>query len=621
MYWITKIAIENYKAFPSTIEPIDIKPLNHLLIYGENGSGKSSIYKAIRDFFKTSSKSSISFDLNEFSKKEGNQTGSIELEISKIDNAGALQEDPVSYTFSSDPTNSTNKLPLIQLADKIKGFLDYRIMLRTHYITVPESRNPNVFGLLVKDILSDSKIPNPGGGTGTVELLATYQKIANEILNNPSNSKVYQDATAELVEFNLSLKSLLRDVFGLTNNYFKDYFNDPKIFIDLTINDIELVKKKGARKKMKEEIFFKILYAGIEIPFYLVFLNEARLSALALSIFFSSIKVYPLDAVELRVIYLDDVFIGLDNSNRIPLLKLIKQEFGDEKFQLFVSTYDKEWYEIVKHWFSAENIKFKSIEMYFDRDENVATPDKSVIVTAQSNIDKAEDSYKSKDYPAAGNYLRKECEYVLKSLLPLTYKVNYEGEPINELEGLIQKISEFYKDCGIAPPLGLLNSIKIYRKLVLNPSSHADLKCPIYRNEILDAFQLVRELKSLQPLVRKKVLDKGQNLRISFSAPKYRMDLHLGENLYVIEQNGIKSFCPTKYFIDKWKFKDIDFGMKKSGIDMKCSPDDIVKAQSTKRELSDIFIGINFSTGIAIPTDLESVVMLNSTGCIKDFLI
>ena len=69
MHWITKIAIDNFKAFPSVIQPIEIKLLNHLLVYGENGSGKSSVYKAVRDFFRSSSKPSLPFELNEFSKK------------------------------------------------------------------------------------------------------------------------------------------------------------------------------------------------------------------------------------------------------------------------------------------------------------------------------------------------------------------------------------------------------------------------------------------------------------------------------------------------------------------------------------------------------------------------
>jgi energy-coupling factor transporter ATP-binding protein EcfA2 len=443
MYWITKISIDNYKAFPTAIKPIEITPLNHLLIYGENGSGKSSVYKAVRGFFRSSGKPAIPFELNEFSKNSGNINGTVELEISDTDIDGNINGTPSSYLFSSNPANSTHSIPVFQLADKLKGFLDYKAMLKAHFINVREGVNPNIFNFLVREILSDSQIPNPAGGTGYVDLLPTYQRISDDITKNAVTSKKHQNAIQELLVFNSSLNTLLRDVFGLTNKYFKEYFKDPKISVDLKISKIELIDIKG-KKRLKEEIFFKISYAGTELPLYHAFLNEARLSALAISIFFASIKVYPLAAVDLRVIFLDDVFIGLDNSNRIPLLRLLKDEFSEENFQLFISSYDKEWFELVKQWFAAENIKYKPIEMYFDRDDDPATPDTSVIINAQSNFKKAEECFKTKDYAAAGTYLRKECEYIIKTLLPETFKITKEGIEITELEGLLQKLVEYF---------------------------------------------------------------------------------------------------------------------------------------------------------------------------------
>lgn len=43
MRWITGITISNYRAFAKP-ETIVIPEGHHLLIYGENGSGKSLIY-------------------------------------------------------------------------------------------------------------------------------------------------------------------------------------------------------------------------------------------------------------------------------------------------------------------------------------------------------------------------------------------------------------------------------------------------------------------------------------------------------------------------------------------------------------------------------------------------
>jgi ABC-type uncharacterized transport system fused permease/ATPase subunit len=54
MRWITGITLDNYRAFPNAYAKIDIPPGNHLLVYGENGSGKSSLYNGLKDFFHSS---------------------------------------------------------------------------------------------------------------------------------------------------------------------------------------------------------------------------------------------------------------------------------------------------------------------------------------------------------------------------------------------------------------------------------------------------------------------------------------------------------------------------------------------------------------------------------------
>ena len=51
---IDKIIIKNFKAFPEE-EVIELNG-NHLLVYGENGSGKSSVYWALYTLFQAKDK-------------------------------------------------------------------------------------------------------------------------------------------------------------------------------------------------------------------------------------------------------------------------------------------------------------------------------------------------------------------------------------------------------------------------------------------------------------------------------------------------------------------------------------------------------------------------------------
>ena len=51
---------------------------------------------------------------------------------------------------------------------------------------------------------------------------------------------------------------------------------------------------------------------------------------------------------DLKLIVLDDALIGLDMSNRLPLLDILEEkEFA--KYQIILMTYDRTFYEMVKH--------------------------------------------------------------------------------------------------------------------------------------------------------------------------------------------------------------------------------------------------------------------------------
>ena len=103
-----------------------------------------------------------------------------------------------------------------------------------------------------------------------------------------------------------------------------------------------------------------VTYAEKAIPEPHLFLNEARLSAIAISIYLGMIKRHP-QGIAHKILFLDDVFIGLDIANRLPLLKIIDEHFGD--YQIFITTYDKPWFEYAKS-FLGGNAGWKTMEFY-----------------------------------------------------------------------------------------------------------------------------------------------------------------------------------------------------------------------------------------------------------------
>ena len=86
-----------------------------------------------------------------------------------------------------------------------------------------------------------------------------------------------------------------------------------------------------------QEILLKVKFFDEDISAHHRFLNEAKLSAIALSIYFAGFLLQP--ESDLKVLALDDVLIGLDMSNRIPVLDILDEYFSD--YQIFLTTYDK----------------------------------------------------------------------------------------------------------------------------------------------------------------------------------------------------------------------------------------------------------------------------------------
>jgi energy-coupling factor transporter ATP-binding protein EcfA2 len=542
MKWITGIEINNYRAFNQQYKEIAIPINHHVLIYGENGSGKSSIYNALKDFFGSSNNTTQPFEINLFSQKAGNKNGSVTLRIADLNAARAkVAENP--FIFAEPDINSTHRLPQIQLANKVKGFIDYKKLLKTHFVEAKSGQNPNLFNLIIENLLSDHLIKKPsGGGVSDFPLLEEWKRIRDNILNLDGRYTDHKNALADLPAFENALRQLLSLVFTEFKRLIQIYF-DKKLEINVTLSQMQFERDKW---NIKQELFLDIKYAGEPIPSYHTFINEARLSALGACIYLAAIKTYPPTASDLKILYLDDVFIGLDTSNRIPLLKIIKNEFIKHDFQIFISTYDRQWFETSRIWFEAEKCKFKCLELFVnDSDGNPATPDIPVVIDPSQNLfEKAISHFESKDFPAAANYLRRTCEAELRRILPqsLTLNINLTNgeQTIHRLDKLVDNFLSFLTKNGLnTTPF---THFKTYKKIILNPLSHDDAEAPHYRKEIQDGIAMVRELQKIRTKGIISVKDSAANpmkLRMVdvASGGNHDYEIVVLENLYFIQQD------------------------------------------------------------------------------------
>ena len=214
-----------------------------------------------------------------------------------------------------------------------------------------------------------------------------------------------------------------------------------------------------------------------------VFLNEAKLSAIALSIYLASILLVP--QPDLTLLVLDDVLIGLDMSNRLPVLDVLENFFPNH--QIILTTYDRNWFEMVR--LRVNDAEWKYIEFYRGLLKDFEIP---IYIESQDLLDRAQEHLNAKDYKACAVYVRTAFEIELKKLsIKKRVKVPY----LKASKKLMSQ--DFWK---AIQEEGLLTNtiqadIELYRKFILNPLSHSELT-NVYERELQSSIDAVRVLRA-----------------------------------------------------------------------------------------------------------------------------
>ena len=144
-----------------------------------------------------------------------------------------------------------------------------------------------------------------------------------------------------------------------------------------------------------------------------------------------------------------------------------------------------------------------------------------------------------KDYPAAANYLRKECEQKLKSIMYGKYLLIGDGETgevklrtqIGELKVSFDRfMADFNLDVSPFDKFGEI------MRTTLNPLSHDNLQKPIYKRELEEAFELIDNLNQIQKVT---TIIKGTEIVLEIRGEK-TIDVFYKttEDVYSYTQNG-----------------------------------------------------------------------------------
>lgn len=479
---IHRIEIKNYKAFHGkyTIEPNG----KNLFVYGENGSGKSSLYYALKDFFQASREEIDMEELeNIFAKEEEKGNGYIKVTF-KPNTSGKKQNEVFELSKSvMDPRRASQ----IGEANKLKSFLTYKKFLGIHY--AKKGEQIDLFDLLVNSVLVHYQNPVLPDELGTLwrGCLDTIQKktgrtypITTKRAEINRQLKVFNDGFEEM--FKPGSPECIKDAA----NELLTYFNY-ELEIDLQFKKARTDEE--AKRLVGQAVELKPKYRGRHIEHPQLLLNEARLTAIALAIYFASILKQP-QVKDYKIIFLDDIFIGLDMSNRLPVLEIIRDKFQD--YQVFITTYDKAWYEYAKSLLVPSN--WVTYEFYA-KPEHQQGFDIPLVKGGKSFIEKAEDFYNDRDYKAAIVYIRTAFEELLKKYCSIKgIAVQYR------LTTKKYTTEDFWKVLKSLPPIDGTPEkaqIETYRDLVMNPLAHYNIEKPEFGREVQETIDVVKRLNGI----------------------------------------------------------------------------------------------------------------------------
>ncbi|MBF7071362.1 hypothetical protein [Aliarcobacter butzleri] len=500
---IKKIELRNFK-FHEKLD-IEINKKNYLL-YGENGTGKSSIYWGIYSLFTTYFRNSA-FDFEKFKKHLSNE--GINLNIIIEDNI-SLKIPNTSYSLPS--TININNKNTIYFANH--NFLDSFINSSSDFYKLIKEELGNHFSKLynfsfeIENInininetnYSEQNELRKSNIEDFIRYLNKLQLRSNDIITN----YFYEDF---LIEFNYD--------WGISNALDDYKFSAPKI--NIIINNLNNLKYN---------------------------FNEAKLKLASIAIFFALIKIEEEPENSLKLLVLDDFLSSLDMANRHYIIEYIFTEY--EEYQIIILSHNLQFYNLIINWINTKNkSKLWTIEnIYLRTREN---KNESVIYANTSNyLTEAKNKLETNELAICGNLIRKEFEkniHELEKILNLGIKQDTDkilqliinNKPTylaqNNLLEEIKKIISHCKDLSndydnkkvqltskineVHDKLknsynqdngflnSILNNLVFYRKILLNKSSHDNPDAEIYQKEYKHCISLLEELDSFLKELKK----------------------------------------------------------------------------------------------------------------------
>jgi ABC-type lipoprotein export system ATPase subunit len=506
---INKLEIKNFKFFHE-VEPLDFESKN-ILLYGENGSGKSTIYWALYTLLQSSKK-----DDSKIEKYFTHSTTAIPNNSSLV-NIYANEDNAKIEIFSDETEDrfviSKNDITIkdttiIEKSLYTSDFINYKYLFR--FFNFLHQDEIDLFMLFEYEILH------------LLQLNEQWQEIVELKEGKPrviADKTEYKDLRRKLNRFNEALSAKVLDLNAPTNRYLGkfDYSN---IKITLTFTDGKYERKTFDSPQINIEL--KVIKSDGSEEIILrpqSYFNEAKLTAIALSVRLAITEIKLKDS-PLKLLVLDDLLISLDMSNRDKVLDILLNDTVLSEYQKIILTHDRSFFEMAK--MKLGNAHWKTFEMYVDNNGEFEKPH---IKKSLNYFESAKKHFDEYDYPACANYLRKEVERIKK----IVNQSDIDGIPVDRSMQIVKRLvnsddfTNFSRpdttdDACIGSIRGKLIGIKsnldnareplveismqeingiLHR--ILHPQSHDDTSRPLYKKELEEATVVIQRIRDAIP--------------------------------------------------------------------------------------------------------------------------
>ena len=408
-----------YRAFPAAWgDTLALGPGRHLLLHGENGSGKSSLGLALRDLLDPRTEAEGAVPFTQVRHVFDDQTftgGHVTLHFDD-DTA------PMAWTYNGAaagqfrPTAHALWDPMARSA----AWMDYQRLRRLYEAGAGQFLD-DIFPICRDLLLVDVPLSETNPVCFSAEWKAICEQASIRRPIGPRASYLITALRRRINLFNAALAGFIQVWQAAANRLLPRFVDSTELtFEPPTDATYNYVTGRGAGWRLTApKLRLHLRYRGHVPTNPLAFLNEARLTACALALWFAALlrtrprtlapgQTYP------RVLVLDDVLLGLDMDHRRPLLEVLEGPFAE--WQVLLLTHNRAWYELARQrlpedWHRAELFAVR----VGDHEAPLLKDDEDHLYRALHFLGEDPSTARAIDVKAAAVHLRTKMELIVKA--------------------------------------------------------------------------------------------------------------------------------------------------------------------------------------------------------------